>query len=73
MYSLFKYASLLKKGKVLDMSILDSLEEEQIKELLASGFTFARKSLEEYVESTGRPLTASPEFEGGEPVGRELW
>ncbi len=70
---LLKYASLFYNGKVLDMNMLDSLQEEQIKELLASGFRFAGKSLEEYVESTGRPLTASPELEGGEPVGRELW
>ncbi|QFJ56323.1 helix-turn-helix domain-containing protein [Pseudobutyrivibrio xylanivorans] len=70
---LLDYASYLSKGKVLDMSLLDSLEEEQIKELLASGFRFARKPLEEYVESTGRPLASSVEFECGGAVGRELW
>lgn len=71
--AMLSYASYFSKGKVLDMSILDNLEEEQIKELLASGFTFRRQSLEEYIENTGRPLTASPESEWGKPVGREIW
>lgn len=68
-----RYAMELAGGKALDMDILEKLDDDQIKNLLTAGFRFRHRSLEEYVELSGRPLKASAEYEWGEPVGRELW
>ena len=70
---LSKYADGVSGGKLLDMDILENLSDEQIKELLSSGFRFRHRFLEEYVEFSGKPLQASAELDWGEPVGRELW
>ncbi len=67
------YASNIEGGKILDMEILSSLNDEQIKKLLESGFTFRHRKLEEYIELAGGTLRASEEYDWGEPVGRELW
>ena len=67
---LFQYAM---EGKILDMSILDNLNDAQLKELLKNGFRFKHKTLEEYISERGGVLKASEEFDWGEPVGRELW
>jgi len=68
-----KYASHLIKGKVLDMKVLNSLDDDQIKNLISSGFKFRHRSLDEYVELAGGSLVASPEFDWGEPMGDEIW
>ncbi len=70
---LAKYASYLMKGKVLDMKVLESLDDEQIKNLISSGFRFRHRSLDEYVELSGGALVASPEFDWGAPMGDEIW
>ena len=67
------YANELGKGKMLEMSILDTLDDEQIQSLLAAGFRFRHRTLEEIIEQTGCPLVASDEYDWGEPVGREIW
>ena len=68
-----KYAFGLSEGKLLDMEVIEKLNDEQIKELIATGFRFRHKSLEEYVELSGKPLQASTEIEWGKHVGREVW
>lgn len=67
------YANELKKGRLLDMSIIETLDDEQIKSLLESGFRFKHRTLEEYIELSGKPLKVSAEYDWGEPVGREIW
>lgn len=67
------YAQELEKGRLLDMSIIDNLDDEQIKKLLESGFRFKHRTLEEYIRLSGKPMKASEEYEWGEPVGREIW
>ena len=71
--ALARYALEFEKGKMLEMSMLDTLDDEQIKSLLAAGFRFRHRSLEEIIEETGGPLVSTPEFDWGEPVGREIW
>ena len=56
-----------------EMSVLNFLTDNQIRELLKRGVKFRHKSIEEYVKESGRELKASPEFDWGEPVGEELW
>ena len=67
------YAQELEKGRLLDMSIIDNLDDEQIKKLLESGFRFKHRTLEEYIRLSGKPMQASEEYDWGEPVGREIW
>ena len=67
------YAVGLNGDKQLDMDILEKLNDEQLKELLSSGFRFRHRTLEEYIELSGKPLKASAEVSWGEPVGREVW
>ncbi|SDB56463.1 hypothetical protein SAMN02910298_02913 [Pseudobutyrivibrio sp. YE44] len=67
------YANELGDGMVLEMDILDTLSDEQIKKLLAAGFRFRHRSLEELIEKTGLPLVSTPEYNWGAPVGREIW
>ena len=61
-------------GKVLnsEMTLLEFLADNRIRELLKRGVKFWHKSLEEYVKESGKELIASPEFDWGEPKGREL-
>lgn len=68
-----KYATGLSEGKLLDMDVIEKLSDEQIRELLASGFRFRHRTLEEYIELSGKPLQPTAEFDWGKPVGRELW
>ncbi|MBQ6463909.1 MAG: helix-turn-helix transcriptional regulator [Pseudobutyrivibrio sp.] len=42
------YASAFADAKLLNMNILDSVEDAQLKSLLQSGFKFRHKTLEEY-------------------------
>ena len=55
------------------MNKLDHMTDEQIRELLDSGFRFEHKTLEEYIIESGSPLTASEEMDWGAPVGCEIW
>lgn len=48
--ALLQYASVFNEGKILDMNILNSLTDDQVNELLASGFTFRHKSFKERLE-----------------------
>ncbi|MBR5788521.1 MAG: helix-turn-helix transcriptional regulator [Lachnospiraceae bacterium] len=69
------YARLLRysgKGTVMEMELLKSLSDEQIRELLKKGFTFRHKTLEERAKEFGE-LIVDGEFDCGEPVGREVW
>ena len=52
---------------------LDKLNDDELKDLVDSGFRINHRTLEEYVEISGRPLKASEEVNWGEPVGREIW
>ncbi|MBR5637907.1 MAG: streptomycin biosynthesis protein StrG [Pseudobutyrivibrio sp.] len=58
---------------MLEMSTLDEMDDEQIKKLLSEGYRFKHRTLEELIEEKGEPLVASPEFDWGDPVGREIW
>ena len=53
------------------MDILEKQYDEQLKDLSSS--EFRHRTLEEYIELSGRPLKASAEVNWGEPVGKELW
>lgn len=59
--------------KELPMKALDSLTDNQIKELINSGFHFQHKTLEEYIQESGGEFVVSEELDWGEPVGREVW
>ena len=62
-----------KGGDVMATDIFDKLNDEQLKDIVTAGFRFQHRTLEEYVELSGRPLKASEEVSWGEPVGREIW
>ena len=57
----------------LDMNVLDHMSDEQIRDLINSGFTFEHRKLEEYVMESGGKLIVSDEIDWGEPVGSEIW
>ena len=57
----------------LNLSAIEFMSDEQIKELLKRGFTFKHRSLEEYAVLTGRPIIGSAEIDFGEPEGDEIW
>ena len=59
--------------KELDMSLLEKMDDNQIKELLKAGFVFRHKSLEEYIRESGKPFVSSEELDWGEPMGDERW
>ena len=67
---LIKYLSGM---KVLNMGTLEKLSDSEIRELLAAGFRFKHKTLEEYINESGGQLRVSEEFDWGQPVGDELW
>lgn len=62
-----------KKVRELSMESLSTMSDEQIRELLKSGFTFQHKTLEEYIRESGGELILSKKLDWGEPVGREVW
>ncbi|MBR5994805.1 MAG: helix-turn-helix transcriptional regulator [Lachnospiraceae bacterium] len=62
-----------KEELTLNLSAIEFMSDEQIKELLKRGFTFKHRSLEEYAELTGRPIVGSEEIDFGEPQGDEIW
>ena len=55
------------------MNKLDSMTDEEIKDLIDSGYRFPHKTLEQYIEESGKPFIISEEVDWGEPVGSELW
>ena len=57
----------------LNLSAIEFMSDEQIKELLKRGFTFKHRSLEEYSKLFGRPIIGSEEIDFGEPQGDEIW
>ncbi len=57
----------------LDMNVLDHMSDEQIRDLINSGFSFGHKKLEEYVMESGGKLIVSDEIDWGESVGSEIW
>ena len=57
----------------LPMDLLSTLSDDQITELIRSGFTFEHKTLEDYVREAGGKIIASGEMDWGEPVGSEVW
>ena len=59
------------KAKQLDMKLLESLTDEQIKALLKQGFRFKHKTLEERIAEYGGKISTI-EFDWGEPMGREI-
>ncbi len=56
----------------LAMSVLDNLSDEQIRELIRSGFTFEHRTLEEYVKEAGGRVVASDETVWG-GYENEVW
>lgn len=68
-----RLASYDKKVRTLEMRALDDLTDEQVKELLDSGFCFSHKKLEDYIDESGEALKVSGELDWGEPVGNEIW
>ena len=63
----------LSETRRLNMNVLDHMSDEQIRDLINSGFTFEHKRLEEYIKESGGELIVSDELDWGEPVGREIW
>lgn len=57
----------------LDMKVIDHMSDEQIRELIRSGYSFEHKTLEEYIDESGGAFVPSGEVEWDEPVGREIW
>lgn len=57
----------------LDMKVIDHMSDEQIMDLIRSGYTFEHKSLEDYIDESGGLFVPSGELEWDEPVGREIW
>ena len=57
----------------LDMNVLDHMSDEQIRDLINSGYTFEHRKLEEYIKGSGGKLIVSDEIDWGEPVGSEIW
>ena len=49
------------------------ISDDQICDLLSSGFRFEHKTLEEYVSESGGSFIVSDEFDWGKPVGQEIW
>ena len=62
-----------KKTKELPMNSLEGLSDEQVRELLKTGFTFQHKTLEQYMEFTDGQLILSEKLDWGNPLGREIW
>ena len=62
-----------KEELVLNLSTVEFMTDEQIRELINRGFSFKHRSLEEYIAISGKPLKASPEIDFGEPGGDEIW
>ena len=59
--------------KRLDMNVLDHMSDEQIMDLINSGYTFEHWKLEEYVMGSGGKLIVSDEVDWGEPAGSEIY
>lgn len=59
------------RTKELDMNILGSLTEEQVKELLKKGFRFKHKTFEERLAEYGGEISVI-DFDWGEPMGDEM-
>ena len=57
----------------LNLSAIEYMSDEQIKELLKRGFTFKHRSLEEYAELFAKPIIGSEETDFGKPQGDEIW
>ena len=55
------------------MSVLENMDDNQIKELLKAGFAFRHKTLEEYIRESGKSFVSSEELDWGEPMGDERW
>lgn len=62
----------LQASRRLPMNVLDNLSDEQIRELIRSGFTFEHRSLEEIVKEGGGKVVASDDstWDGYE---NEVW
>ncbi|SFO17344.1 hypothetical protein SAMN04487831_11086 [Pseudobutyrivibrio sp. UC1225] len=63
---------IVRKGKVLDMNVVREMSDEQVKELLNSGFTFKHKTYEERLAECGG-VAQTYKFDWGEPKGREMF
>ncbi|SCY61494.1 Helix-turn-helix [Lachnospiraceae bacterium XBB2008] len=61
------------ESRRLSMNTLNHMTDDQIRELIDSGFRFEHKTLEEYINESGGELTVSDETDWGTPVGREIW
>ena len=57
----------------LDMKVTDHMSDDQIRELIKSGYTFEHRTIEEYIEESGGIFVPSGEMDWGMPVGREIW
>ncbi len=63
------------QGKIreLRMSAIAEMSDEQIRELLRTGFTFQHKPLEEYIAESGGELRLQEGIDWGENYGDEIW
>jgi len=64
-----KYA----ENRRLNMETINHMTDDQIRELLESGFTFEHKTLEEYINESGGKMIVSDEMDWGTPTGAEVW
>ena len=62
-----------KEELMLNLSTVEYMTDNQIRELINRGFSFKHRSLEEYIALSGKPLIASPEIDFGKPQGDEIW
>jgi transcriptional regulator with XRE-family HTH domain len=57
----------------LSSRTMETLSEDQIREMLKRGFSLKHKTLEERVAEFEGKLTLDGEYDWGGPVGREVW
>ena len=68
---LLKYSSIMKE---ISMDSIGKMSNDDIKKLLADGYRFKHKTLEERISESGMKLEVyNNEIEGMLPVGREVW
>lgn len=68
-----RFLSYSNSSKMLSTDALSSMTDEQINELIKSGFGFNKLSLEDYSKKFRRSITPTSDINWGVPAGDELW